>query len=160
MTTSTSVTNTTSTATSTQAPAGTAASASLSVAGAPTIAKAFSPATIPLGATSTITFTITNPNGFALTNGAHSPDTLSGMVIDAAGAAAGTCAGAGGNAFASNQTALSFTGLSVPANLSCTVTVVVRGTTVGANPEHDLRRLEHPGRDGRHRVQHRHALRR
>ncbi|HEX3062678.1 MAG TPA: DUF11 domain-containing protein [Usitatibacter sp.] len=56
------------------------------------------------------------------------------MAIDSAGAAAGTCAGAAGNTFAANQTALSFTGLSIPANLSCTVTVVVRGTNVGANP--------------------------
>src|SRR5262249_33678478 len=126
VTTSSSVTNTTTTATSTQAPAGTAASASLSVAGAPTIAKAFSPTSIPLGTTSTITFTITNSNAFVLTNGAFT-DTLSGMVIDAAGPASGSCAGAGGNVFTANQAALSFTGLSIPANLSCTVTIVVRG---------------------------------
>jgi uncharacterized repeat protein (TIGR01451 family) len=56
------------------------------------------------------------------------------MVIDSAGPAGGSCAGAGGNVFAANQTALSFTGLSVPASLSCTVTIVVRGTTIGANP--------------------------
>ncbi|HLX23617.1 MAG TPA: hypothetical protein VKR38_09755 [Usitatibacter sp.] len=133
VTTSSSITNTTSTATSTQAPAGTAASASLSVAGAPTISKAFAPASIPLGTTSTITFTLTNANAFALTNGAFT-DTLSGMVIDSAGPAGGTCAGAGGNVFAANQTALAFTGLSVPASLSCTVTIVVRGTAIGANP--------------------------
>ncbi|MGZ5571583.1 MAG: beta strand repeat-containing protein, partial [Usitatibacter sp.] len=125
--------NTTSTATSTQAPPGAAASATLSVAGSPAITKAFAPASIPLGATSTVTFTISNPNAIALTNGAFT-DTLAGMVIDSAGAAGGTCAGAGGNVFVAGQTSLTFTGLAIPASLSCNVTVVVRGTAVGVNP--------------------------
>jgi uncharacterized repeat protein (TIGR01451 family) len=128
-----SVTNTTGTATSAQAQPGTAASASISVASAPTIAKAFLPTTVALGATSTITFTITNPNGIALTNAAFT-DTLSGMAIDTASAAGGTCGGVAGNTFTANQLALSFTGLTIPASLSCTVTVVVRGTTPGVHP--------------------------
>jgi uncharacterized repeat protein (TIGR01451 family) len=127
------VNNTTSTATSNQAPAGAAASASLAVAGSPTIAKAFAPASIPLGGTSTVTFTITNSNAIALTSGAFT-DTLAGMSIDATGVAGGSCAGAAGNNFVVGQTALSFTGLVIPASASCTVTIVVRGTTAGANP--------------------------
>src|SRR5258708_7109544 len=110
-----------------------AASATLSVAGSPAILKAFAPASIPHGTTSTITFTLTNPNVFMLTNAAFT-DALAGMSIDATGAAGGSCAGAGGNNFIAGQTSLTFTGLSVPASLSCTVTVVVRGTTPGANP--------------------------
>jgi uncharacterized repeat protein (TIGR01451 family) len=55
------------------------------------------------------------------------------MQVDAAGAAGGTCAGAGGNSFTAGQTSLAFTGLTVPASLSCTVTIVVRGTAVGAH---------------------------
>jgi uncharacterized repeat protein (TIGR01451 family) len=132
VTTTANVTNTTSTATSNEAAAGTAASAQLSTSAAPTIDKQFSPATVAIGGTSTITFTLTNPNPIALTAGAFT-DTLSGMQINATGAAGGTCAGAGGNNFTAGQTALSFSGLSVPASLSCTVTIVVRGTAVGAN---------------------------
>ncbi|HET9577237.1 MAG TPA: hypothetical protein VFP44_05380, partial [Usitatibacter sp.] len=133
VTTTANVTNTTGTATSNEAPAGTAASASLATSTAPSVAKAFSPDTVALGGTSTITFTITNPNPVALTGGAFT-DTLSGMQIDATGAAGGTCAGAGGNTFTTGQASLAFSGIGVPASQACTVTVVVRGTAVGAQP--------------------------
>ena len=126
-------TNTTSTATSTQAQPGAGASASLTVASSPTIAKAFAPTTIALGATSTITFTITNTNPTALTNASFT-DALSGMAIDVAGPAGGSCAGASGNVFAANQINLTFSGMTIPASLSCTVTVVVRGTSPGPHP--------------------------
>ncbi|NJD88158.1 MAG: DUF11 domain-containing protein, partial [Betaproteobacteria bacterium] len=108
------------------------ASASLQVSASPTIAKAFAPATIAADATSTITFTLANPNGIALT-AAGFTDTLSGMSIAANGAAGGTCAGAAGNTFTAGQTALSFTGLTIPAGGSCTVTVVVTSDVPGAH---------------------------
>ena len=109
------------------------ASANLLVSASPTIAKAFAPATIAVDATSTITFTLANPNGIALT-GAAFTDTLAGMAVNANGAAGGTCAGAAGNAFVAGQAALSFTGLTIPAGGSCTVTVVVTSDTPGAHP--------------------------
>jgi uncharacterized repeat protein (TIGR01451 family) len=100
-------------------------------AGTPTIAKSFAPASIAFGATSTITFLLSNTNGVALT-GAGFTDTLSGMSIASpGGAAGGTCAGA--NSFATGAASLVFTGLTVPANSSCTVTVVVTSTTPGAH---------------------------
>ena len=120
---------------STQAPLGAPSnSASLAVTAAPaTIAKAFAPAGIPVNSTSTITFTLANANGIPLT-GAGFTDTLAGMQVDANGAAGGTCAGAAGNVLAAGQTALAFTGLAIPANGSCTVTVVVLGNVIGTHP--------------------------
>jgi hypothetical protein len=82
-------------------------------ASAPTIAKAFAPASIAYGATSTITFTLTNTNGVALT-GAGFTDTLANMSISATAAAGGTCAGAGTNSFTAGQAGLlTFSGLTV-----------------------------------------------
>ena len=61
--------NSTSGVTSSQAPSGPASNlAVLTVTGAPaTIAKAFAPATIAYGGTSTVTLTLGNTNGTALT---------------------------------------------------------------------------------------------
>lgn len=109
------------------------ASAAPSGVGGATIAKAFSPATIPSGATSTITLTLTNGNGIILTNAAFT-DALTNMTISGAQAAGGTCAGAGTNNFANNATSLAFSGMSLAASSSCTVTVLVTSSTLGANP--------------------------
>jgi uncharacterized repeat protein (TIGR01451 family) len=121
---------------STQAPTGAASNvATLTVsAAAPTIAKAFGPASIAYGATSTITFTLANTNGIVLTGAAFS-DTLAGMSVSGAQSAGGSCAGAAGNSFANGQSgALAFAGLTIPANGNCTVTLVVTSTTAGTLP--------------------------
>src|SRR5690606_9155636 len=68
-------------------------------AAAPTIAKAFSPASIAADGASTITFTLANANGVPLT-AAGFTDALANMAIAANGNAGGTCAGAAGNALA------------------------------------------------------------
>ncbi len=120
---------------SVEAPTGAASNvATLTVTAAtPTIAKAFAPATIALGGSSTVTFTLANPNGVALT-GAGFTDTLSAMSIAAPGGpAGGSCAGAATNAFAAAASNLVFTGLTVPANGSCTVTVSVTSATPGTH---------------------------
>ncbi|MBK7660968.1 MAG: DUF11 domain-containing protein [Betaproteobacteria bacterium] len=109
------------------------ASATLGVFNAPSIAKSFAPATIAADGTSTITFLVSNPNPVPLTSGAFT-DALANMRVNATGAAGGTCAGAGSNAFTAGQANLSFSGLTVPANGSCTVTVVVTSDTPGTNP--------------------------
>ena len=106
----------------------------------PTIAKAFAPASIPAGGTSTITFTLSNPNNGILLpgglTGAAFSDTLTGMAISANQNAAGTCAFAGTNSFVTGQTALSFSGLTIPAGSpgTCTVTVVVSAPSPGVFP--------------------------
>jgi len=107
------------------------ASAALVVNNAATIAKAFSPTTITSGGTSTITFTLTNPNATALSAAAFT-DALSGMSIAApGGAAGGTCTNANANSFTTGTTSLSFTNLGIPGNGTCTVTVVVTSSTPG-----------------------------
>jgi uncharacterized protein (TIGR03437 family) len=104
--------------------------ANLTVLAAPTVSKAFAPATIQSGGTSTVTVTLTNGNGSALT-GASFSDTLVNMTA-VGGAAAGSCSGANTNSFTAGATALSFTGITIPANGSCTVTFGVTSTSVGA----------------------------
>ncbi len=121
--------------TSGQAPTGAASNvAVLTVnAAAPTIAKDFAPNPIAYGGTSTITFTLSNPNGVALT-GASFSDTLANMAVSGT-AAGGTCVGAAGNTFTDGQSgALAFAGLAVPANGACTVTLAVASVQAGTHP--------------------------
>lgn len=116
------------------------ATAVLRVVARPTIAKAFAPSSIGAGATSTITFTLSNPNPAALLagglTGAGFTDTLAGMAISGNQSAAGTCAGAASNGFTTGQTALAFGGLTIPAGSpgTCTVTVVVTAAAGGVFP--------------------------
>lgn len=99
-----------------------------------TIAKAFSPASITAGGTSTITFTLGNANVAVALNNASFTDTLSAMAISGAQAAGGTCAGVSTNNFADTATALGFSGITIPANSNCTVTILVKSSTVGPQP--------------------------
>src|SRR5438309_10981368 len=57
------------------------------------------------------------------------------MSVNATAPAGGTCVGANGNNLTAGQTALSFSGITIPANsVTCTVTFVVTSSTVGTNP--------------------------
>lgn len=105
----------------------------LTIIAPPTIAKAFSPTSIGIGGTSTLTFTLTNKSTTALTSAAFT-DTLTNMSIAKPGAAGGTCVGASSNVFSAGDTALSFSGLTIPAGLNktCTVTVSITSSTQGA----------------------------
>ncbi len=128
--------NTTSGVKTTQTPtAGTAsntADLTVTALAAPTIAKAFSPASIPSGGSSTVTLTLTNSNTSALTGGAFT-DTLAKMSA-VGGAVGGTCTGTTPATLTAGATALSFTAINIPASGSCTVTFSVTSTTTGANP--------------------------
>lgn len=105
------------------------------VAASPSISKAFAPTTIDADniSTSTITFQLSNTNSIALT-AASFTDTLANMAISTNQTAAGTCVGVAGNTFTNNQTALTFSGLTIPPNASCTVTVTVKSNVAGAQP--------------------------
>ena len=101
----------------------------------PAISKAFSPATIGAGSTTTLTFTLTNTaaNTVAYSNATFT-DTLTNMGIAGNQNAGGTCSGASGNSFTNGQTGLiTLTGLTIPAGGSCTVTLSVTSTSIGAN---------------------------
>ncbi|HEV8579345.1 MAG TPA: DUF11 domain-containing protein [Thermoanaerobaculia bacterium] len=99
---------------------------------APSIAKAFSPNSIPVGGVSTLTFTITNPNaGTALTGVAFTDTFPAGLQVAATPNA--TSAGCGSPTFApaAGNTSVSFSGGTIAASGTCTVTVDVTATTAG-----------------------------
>src|ERR1035438_3040123 len=97
----------------------------------PTIAKAFNPTTIQSGGSSVVTLTLSNSNASALTAGAFT-DTLANMSA-AGGAVGGTCAGTTPSSLIAGATALSFTGITIPASSSCTVTFSVTSSSIGGN---------------------------
>ena len=128
--------NSTSGATSTQSGAAVGSpsnTAKLVVAGTPTISKSFTPGQIAPGGVSALTFTLTNPGNLPLTNATFN-DSLANMSVSAIQSATGTCVGAVGNSFTAGQTNLNFSGLSIPANSSCTLTITVTSAVSGSNP--------------------------
>jgi uncharacterized repeat protein (TIGR01451 family) len=126
--------NTTSGVTTTQTPSPGAVSntPNLTVFAAPTIAKAFSPTSIPSGGTSSVTVTLSNSNASALSGGAFT-DTLTNMSA-VGGAVTGTCVGTTPNTLAAGATALGFTGITIPASSGCTVIFSVTSSTPGLRP--------------------------
>ncbi len=100
-------------------------------AASPTIAKAFNPATIQSGGTSVVTLTLSNSNTSALSNGSFT-DTLVNMSA-VGGAVGGTCVGTTPATLSAGATALSFTGITIPASSSCTVIFSVTSSTAGGN---------------------------
>ncbi|MBI4751529.1 MAG: DUF11 domain-containing protein [Acidobacteria bacterium] len=122
--------NTTGNVTSTNGGTGNTASATLMVAMPPTLSKAFGVSILPLNGTTTLTFTIGNPNLAQTLNGIAFTDTLpAGVVVAATPGASSTCGGTI-TAVAGTDT-ISFSGGSLAGNGTCTVTVNVTGTTIG-----------------------------
>ncbi|HWX53744.1 MAG TPA: hypothetical protein VN176_04045, partial [Verrucomicrobiae bacterium] len=118
---------------------GNTSSTSLTVVAPPTISKAFNPTSIPLNGTSTLTFTINNPNTTAAADltGVAFSDTLplssgSGsatLVVSSTPNVSNTC---GGTVTATAGTGvISLSGASVAHNASCTLSVDVKGTVEG-----------------------------
>ena len=127
-----------------------AASATLQVLALPTIAKAFAPTSIPLGASSTLTLTLGNTNAVALTLAADFVDTLpANLVLGTPATVGGSCASANVVAAAGGPSVTYKSGASIPAG-GCTITVPVTTalaggydnviaagalvTTIGSNP--------------------------
>ncbi|MDQ3010515.1 MAG: hypothetical protein M3X11_07410, partial [Acidobacteriota bacterium] len=124
--------NSTSGVTTAQTPAGNASNrALLTVIAAPTIAKVFSPTSIPSGGTSIVTLTLNNSNASVLTNGAFT-DILTNISA-VGGAVGGTCAGTTPNTLAAGATNLSFSGITIPASSSCTLSFAVTSNIAGPN---------------------------
>lgn len=92
------------------------------------MAKSFNPSTVAAGgsATTTMTVTITNPNGFTVTGIAFSDTYPAGLVPDQVGAY--TC-GPGSAAF--NGSGWSFSGVSLAPGQSCTVPMLMHATITG-----------------------------
>ncbi len=119
-----------SSASSTNAGSSGSGGATLAV-GKPLISKAFSPATITAGNTSTLSFTLTNRAALALSGLAFS-DSLSNMVVAPTPAVSNTCGGT--VSAAAGAASISLSGGTLAANGSCTLSVNVRSTVGGEHP--------------------------
>ncbi|MFA6958730.1 MAG: hypothetical protein WC538_22910 [Thermoanaerobaculia bacterium] len=123
--------NTTSAVSSTEGGAGGTAAASLTVVGPPTIAKAFGTAGIVLNGTTTLTFSLTNPNPATALSGVGFSDPFpAGLVVSTPNGLASTCGGTVTAVAGSGSVAL--TGGGLAGNGSCTITLNATGTTAGA----------------------------
>ena len=97
----------------------------------PTIGKSFGAASIAVGATTSLNFTIANPNAGASLSGVGFTDTLpAGLVVATPNGLAGSCGG-GAIAATAASGSVSLTGATLAASASCTFSVNVTGSTVG-----------------------------
>jgi hypothetical protein len=103
------------------------------VVSAPTIAKTFGAATIPLNGSTTLSFTITNPiaNVTSLTGVAFSDSFPAGLLISTPNGLTGSCGGGTITATA-GVGSLSLSGATIAASGSCTFGVNVVGISAGA----------------------------
>jgi hypothetical protein len=100
---------------------------------APTLAKAFAPSSVAIGASSTVTLTLANANATADTLSAALTDTLpSGLVVATPANAATTCPGGSVSASSGAGSFALASGAQIPANGSCTVTVSVSSAAPGS----------------------------
>jgi uncharacterized repeat protein (TIGR01451 family) len=111
---------------------GPTASATLTVVPTPpTINKAFGAASVPLGGTTALSFTISNPNTTVALTGLSFTDTLpSGLVVSTPNNLIGSCGGGSISATAGSNV-ISLTGATLAASGSCTFSVNVTGTAPG-----------------------------
>jgi hypothetical protein len=100
---------------------------------APTLSKAFSPASVTVDTASTLTLTLGNTNASALALTAALTDALpSGLVVSNPATAATTCPSGSVTATAGSGSVTLASGAQIPANGSCTVTVHVQSATAGS----------------------------
>ncbi len=122
-------TNVTGAVTSTNGGTGSPASASINVEAPPSIAKAFGAGTIALNATTSLTFTITNPAGnSAALAGVAFTDTLpTGLTVTSASSS--QC---GGTLTVTAPVTISLAGATIATGGTCTFSVTVTGATAGS----------------------------
>jgi uncharacterized repeat protein (TIGR01451 family) len=120
--------NTSGAVSSTTGGTGNTASANVVVVAPPAIAKAFGKSVFPIGSTTSLTFTVSNPNVATTLTGVGFSDSLpAGLVVNTP---SGLSNGCGGSASAAAGT-VSLSGGSIPPLGSCTVTVSVKGVGAG-----------------------------
>src|SRR6185312_12687594 len=96
----------------------------------PTIAKSFGAATIPLNGTTSLTFTLANPNSTVTLTNVSATDTLpAGLLVATPNNLTGNCT-ANITANAGSST-IGITGLNLAASSSCSFSVSVKGTGAG-----------------------------
>jgi uncharacterized repeat protein (TIGR01451 family) len=126
-----SYTNTTGAVSSTNGGTGNSATAILSIAMPPSIAKAFGAASIGLAGSTSLSFTITNPNtSLALTGVAFTDPLPAGLAVSTPNGLTGSCGAGTVTAIAGSQT-ISLTGGSIAVSSNCTFSVSVTASAVG-----------------------------
>lgn len=126
------IVNTSSTVTSNEAAPGGPGSATLTSnpPAVPTLTKAFGAASILLGGSTSLSFTLRNPNASTTLTGVAFSDTFpSGVVVATPNALTSSCGGT--SAAAAGGANFTLSGVSLAANASCTVSLNVTGTTTG-----------------------------
>jgi hypothetical protein len=98
---------------------------------APTVTETFLPASVDATMASTLTITLGNANGFALTQSALTATLPADLEVATSAAAATTCSG-GGSALTTTATTVTLSHANIPANGSCTITVPVQSATPGS----------------------------
>jgi uncharacterized repeat protein (TIGR01451 family) len=125
--------NTTGAISSTESgPGATSNTATLTALAPPAVAKVFGAASIGLGASTSLTFTITNPNSSTALAGVALTDNLpAGLVVATPNGASGSC-GAGTITAAAGSQTISLSGGTIAASGSCVFAVNVTGTSGGS----------------------------
>jgi hypothetical protein len=116
--------------TSTNGGAGATATAALTVASPPTVSIAFGAASVQLNGSTSLTFTIVNPNAGLAASGISLSDVLpAGLSVASPNGLTNTC---GGTVTAvGGSESVSMAGATLPISGSCTLTVNVTGVSVG-----------------------------
>jgi hypothetical protein len=97
---------------------------------APTITEAFVPASVEVNASSTLTVTLVNSNGFALTQSGITLSVPSGLTLQTAPAPSTTCTGA--NLSLTSGTAnVALSNANIPVNGSCDISFSVKSAAAG-----------------------------
>ena len=109
---------------------GNTATAVLTVVGPATITKSFGAVAVPLGGTTTASFTITNPNPTSALSVSVSDTLPAGLLVSAPSVVTGSCLAFGSVTALVNSSAISAS-LILPGGISCSFTVNVTGTAEG-----------------------------
>jgi uncharacterized repeat protein (TIGR01451 family) len=120
--------NATSTLTTAQGLTGDQAFASLVVVGPPSLSKQFGAASIRRGQTTTLTFTLSNPNAGTLSGVVFTDPLPLGLKIGSPNGLVNSCGGI--VQAVPNSGALSLSGVSLPSNASCTLQVNVTASSL------------------------------
>jgi uncharacterized repeat protein (TIGR01451 family)/fimbrial isopeptide formation D2 family protein len=124
--------NTTGAVSSTEGGTGTTSNtATLTVVAPPPISKVFGAASVPLNGSTSLSFTVTNPNTSVGLTGIGFTDTLpAGLVISTPNGLTGSCGG-GTITAAAGVGSVSLSGAMLVGSASCAFSVNVKGTTAG-----------------------------
>jgi uncharacterized membrane protein YgcG len=98
---------------------------------APTVTEAFSPAAVAVNTNATLTYTLVNANAFALTQAAFNQMLPAALSIATTPAAITSC-NAGTAALSAGGSAVSFSGFTIPAQGSCTISMSITSATAGS----------------------------